>query len=183
VGVSGPSNYEIATGTIAPPVVAADSGGGWVALKDYLIAVRAGDEALAAERDQRYREVGAERDQRYAEVKAAEEKALKVKETADLKALDLASQIQTYKDEKANELREQISSERGLYATRDDLASALREINATIRPIAEYVSGQQGRSGGERDSRTERRLDIGQVVAVVAVIVAILSVVLYALKK
>jgi vacuolar-type H+-ATPase subunit H len=111
----------------------------------------------------RYREVGAERDQRYSEVKAAEEKALKVKETADLKALDLASQIQTYKDEKANELREQISSERGLYATRDDLASALREINATIKPLAEYVSGQQGRTGGH----AEQRLNISTIMAVV----------------
>ena len=50
-----------------------------------------------------------ERDRRYAEVNIEREKALKIKETADLAALQLAREIQSYKDEKANELREQIS--------------------------------------------------------------------------
>jgi hypothetical protein len=59
-----------------------------------------------------------ERDRRYFEVNVEREKALKIKETADLAALGLAREIQTYKDEKANELREQINSERGLYLTR-----------------------------------------------------------------
>jgi len=70
-------------------------------------------------------------DRRYAEVNVEKEKALKIKETADLAALQLAREIQTYKDEKANELREQINSERGLYATKDDLAAAIREVIAS----------------------------------------------------
>jgi hypothetical protein len=147
-----------------------DIGQGWVALKDHLAAIRSGDQALQAERDLRYQEVGAERDQRYAEVKAAEEKALKVKETADLKALDLASQIQTYKDEKANELRSQIESERGNYATREDLMSAIRELSATINPIASYVAQQQGRAGGQLDQRTEQRLNINILIGCAALL-------------
>ncbi len=90
----------------------------------------------------------AERDRRYAEVNVEKEKALKIKETADLAALQLAREIQTYKDEKANELREQINSERGLYATKGDVTSAVEKVEATIVPLAEYVSRQQGRSAG-----------------------------------
>lgn len=76
-----------------------------------------------------------ERDRRYAEVASEREKALKIKETADLAALELAREIQTYKDEKANELREQISSERGLYVTRNE-----------FQPIADFFTSQQGGS-------------------------------------
>jgi hypothetical protein len=75
----------------------------------------------------------AERDRRYNEVNIEREKALKIKETADLAALGLAREIQTYKDEKANELREQIGSERGLYVTRPE-----------IKPLADYVTAQSG---------------------------------------
>ncbi len=73
-----------------------------------------------------------ERDRRYSEVNIEREKALKIKEEADKAALGLAREIQTYKDEKANELREQISSERGSYATKADLAAMARELQATI---------------------------------------------------
>lgn len=97
-----------------------------VPLRDHLAAIR--------EYDLR---VGAERDRRYAEVNVEREKALKIKETADLAALQLAREIQTYKDEKANELREQINSERGLYATNKD-----------IEPIRSYIAAQTGRGLG-----------------------------------
>lgn len=97
-----------------------------VPLKEHLEALRAADMRFNEERDRRYAEVNIER-----------EKALKIKETADLAALQLAREIQTYKDEKANELREQISSERGLYATNKD-----------IEPIKSYVSSQTGRGLG-----------------------------------
>ena len=97
-----------------------------VSLKEHLEALRAADMRFNEERDRRYAEVNVER-----------EKALKIKETADLAALQLAREIQTYKDEKANELREQINSERGLYATNKD-----------IDPIKSYVSSQTGRGLG-----------------------------------
>ena len=94
-----------------------------VSLKEHLAALRTADMRFEDERDRRYSEVNIER-----------EKALKIKETADLAALQLAREIQTYKDEKANELREQINSERGLYVTNKD-----------IEPIKAYVSSQTGR--------------------------------------
>jgi len=89
-----------------------------------------------------------ERDRRYTEVAFEREKALKIKETADLAALQLAREIQTYKDEKANELREQINSERGLYASKDDVIASAGKIEAMIAPLQTYVASQQGRSGG-----------------------------------
>jgi hypothetical protein len=71
-----------------------------------------------------------ERDRRYTEVNIEKEKALKIKETADLAALGLAREIQTYKDEKANQLREQIGSERNLYVTKEGLDSAIAKLAA-----------------------------------------------------
>ncbi len=97
-----------------------------VPLQEHLQALRTADWLFMAERDRRYAEVNIER-----------EKALKIKEVADLKALDLAREIQIYKDEKANELREQINSERGLYVT-----------HAEMEPVKAYISGQTGRGIG-----------------------------------
>ncbi len=90
----------------------------------------------------------AERNLRYAEVKAEQEKALQIKEKADEAALNLARDIQVYKDEKANELREQINSERGLYATKGDLQAVSEKIEATIKPLSEYVSTNRGKGEG-----------------------------------
>lgn len=92
---------------------------GWTVetLHAYYEALRVADERFDRERDRRYAEVATER-----------EKALTIKETADLAALELAREIQTYKDEKANELREQIGSERGLYATKADLMAAIEKV-------------------------------------------------------
>jgi len=85
-----------------------------------------------------------ESDRRYSEVAQEREKALKIKDEADRNALLLAREIQTYKDEKANELREQINSERGHYATKDDLKAAIEKVDTKIDPILAYVLAQQG---------------------------------------
>lgn len=124
------------------------SSGTDVDLREYLsVVVQALDRRSAELRaaDLRFHE---ERDRRYSEVALEREKALKIKEEADKAALGLAREIQTYKDEKANELREQISSERGLYASKGDLLSATEKIEATIKPLADYITAQQGRSQG-----------------------------------
>jgi hypothetical protein len=119
---------------------------GWTTdtLRAFNDALRLADERLR-DADHRFYE---ERDRRYSEVALEREKALKIKETADLAALSLAREIQDYKDEKANNLREQISGERGVYATKEDLTATTRELVATIKPLAEYVTSQQGRGLG-----------------------------------
>src|SRR6202166_1120530 len=108
---------------------------GTISLQEHWEALEAANEKFMAERDRRYSEVNIER-----------EKALKIKEEADKAALGLAREIQSYKDEKANQLREQIGSERGSYATKEDLASALREIGASIQPLTTYVANMAGQT-------------------------------------
>src|SRR5580765_2268989 len=110
-----------------------------------------------------------ERDRRYAEVKSAEEKALRVKEQADRDALGLAREIQTYKDEKANELREQINRERGLYATKSDISALNDKFEAAHKPVVEFMSSAQGRGLGVTSSWTV-------VIGAVALIVGLLTV-------
>ena len=118
---------------------------GTITLQEHWEALEAANEKFMAERDRRYSEVNIER-----------EKALKIKEEADKAALGLAREIQSYKDEKANQLREQISSERGSYATKEDVASAVRELTASIQPLATYVAGMAGKSqqGSEQAGAT-----------------------------
>jgi hypothetical protein len=106
----------------------------------------------------------AERDRRYSEVNTEREKALKIKETADLRALNLADEIQKYKDEKANELRSQIERERGTYATQQDLKGVLEKMEIAIKPLTEFVAHEAGRTGGRNDSR----LDVGLIVQILA---------------
>lgn len=97
-------------------------------------------QALQEERDK----FMAERDRRYAEVSIEREKALKIKEVADLAALQLAREIQTYKDEKANELRSQIERERGDYATRSDLNALSDKFDTAMKPVVDFVSSSRG---------------------------------------
>ena len=85
-----------------------------------------------------------ERDRRYGEVKVEQEKAIKIKETADLAALELAREIQTYKDEQHNGVLEQLKEERGTYATKDDLAGAVEKIGETIKPLADTQNRESG---------------------------------------
>jgi len=101
--------------------------------------------------------VALEVDRRYSEVNIEREKALKIKEEADKVALALAREIQTYKDEKANELRSQIESERGTYITQTEL-----------KPISEYVAQQTGRQNSGTDYRNV-------LLAVAALAIAILT--------
>jgi hypothetical protein len=55
-----------------------------------------------------------------------------------LAALQLASKIQEYKDEKANELRSQIEREQGERATKAELQAAVEKVQAERK-----VGGQQ----------------------------------------
>lgn len=94
------------------------------------------------------RELAHERDRRYSEVGLEREKALKIKDEADRRALELAREIQALKDEQANRLREQISSERGLYATHLELKSLEEKLEAKLGPLISLAAGIAGRDRG-----------------------------------
>jgi hypothetical protein len=119
------------------PTSSSPPAGDWVSLRDHLAALKVAEEKFAAERDRRYAEVNLER-----------EKALKIKDTADRDALALARADQTYKDERANNLRTQLERERGDYASKDDLIAVADKLDATIRPLVVFMSTRQGREGG-----------------------------------
>lgn len=109
----------------------------YVPLKEHMEALQAAESRFQEERDRRYSEVNTER-----------EKALKIKEEADKVALDLARQIQTYKDEQANELREQINTERGSYATKEDIKVITDKFETALLPLTAFVSASGGRAAG-----------------------------------
>lgn len=90
------------------------------------------------------RELMAANDRRYSEVAHEREKALQIKDKADDEAKRLQRETQTYKDEKANELRSQIERERGLYVTRPELQGIVEKLEAAVKPLADYVTSQQG---------------------------------------
>ncbi len=117
--------------------------------------LRDADQRLADERE-RFRN----------ELDAAHAKALQVKDIGDTRvaealarALDLARGHQDYRDKQANELREQINSERHLYATKEEtevsrlrLAGELKvhmdTVQALLHPLIEFVNEQRGKRLG-----------------------------------
>ena len=133
-----------------------------VPLQEYLAAVRENDRRFEAERDRRYAEVNRER-----------EKAFMIKEAADRAALELAREIQTYKDAKANDLRSQIERERGSYVTQDQLMALTREQAAALKPLTDFVAGQQGRQGGQEYQRTSAGDLMTRTIAAFTLVVAI----------
>jgi hypothetical protein len=143
---------------------------GWTldTLQEHYSALKRADERLDAERER----FNQERDRRYSEVNIEREKALKIKEEADKAALGLAREIQSYKDEKANQLREQIGSERGSFATKDDLSAAIREITVTVSPLTAFVSSQRGIHEGAQTTIT-RTLSIIGALAGISTIVSV----------
>ena len=97
-------------------------------------------------------------------LREADQRALQIKDKADEEALALAREIQAYKDEKANELREQINNERGVYVERREFEEfrqryvdahvALEDkFDAQLKPINDYITGREGRSAGSTDIR------------------------------
>jgi hypothetical protein len=140
---------------------------GTITLQEHWEALEAANEKFMTERDRRYSEVNTER-----------EKALRIKEEADKTALGLAREIQSYKDEKANQLREQINSERGTYATKDDLAAALREITASIQPLSTYVAGMAGKTQQTDQQLGASRASSSNLTVVIAAIALVISLVM-----
>jgi hypothetical protein len=147
-----------------------DNGGGWTldTLQEHWEVVNTLNEKFQEERDRRYSEVNTER-----------EKALKIKEEADKAALGLAREIQTYKDEKANQLREQINSERGSLSSKEEVAALKREIDAAMAPLHAYVASM----AGQVKQADASRLNVVSVVSIVYGIMATVGVVALLLAR
>lgn len=115
------------------------------------------NEALR-EAEKRFQE---ERDRRYSEVNEA-------KELAENNALRLAREIQVYKDEKANELREQINAERLLYVRKEDISSMKDKYDG----ILEFVATKRGSEKGVDKTLYYLIALIGVLIGVIGLLVA-----------
>jgi hypothetical protein len=136
------------------------NGGKWT-LESYIAhneALRLADKEFLLERDRRYLEVALER-----------EKAVRIKDDADKRALGLSRDAQTYKDTKANELREQINSERGAYALKTDITAISEKMDSALRPIMEYIAADRGRGIGALDNRATMAWVVAFVIALIAI--------------
>lgn len=100
-----------------------------------------------------------ERDRRYKEVDDERANALKIKDKADANALALQSETQKYKDEKANELRAQIESERGLYVRKEELI-----------PLSTYITEQRARNEQVQETKSGKQVNIDNSTKIIAVI-------------
>jgi hypothetical protein len=110
-----------------------------------------------------------ERDRRYSEVAAERERALQIKQEADATALELARGIQSYKDEKANALRSQIESERGVYLTREEYDAKHQALaNAIARNTAEIAEQRTSGITAHRTTSEIRALGLAVFMAIVA---------------
>jgi len=133
----------------------------FVTLREYLEGLRAADQRLADERDRRYAEVSRERE------RAASEKA-----AADDRALQLARAAQDYRDQQANHLREQLYTERGTFITKSDHQALIERVEASIKPLADFVAAQQGRLIGEAGTRADVSDLAGRVIAGLSLLVS-----------
>lgn len=141
---------------------------GWTVdtLMEYGRALRIADHRFSEERDRRYAEVALER-----------EKALKIKETGDRDALELARQIQTYKDEQHNGIVQQMDRLQATYATKSEVAALGERFDTALAPVLIWVASQQGQATAAADARSNQYLSNGQLLGVVGAIVGLLSLV------
>ena len=160
-----PNEEEIGGGaSISTDPASGTSAATDVSLREYVTLDKDWQWRFLQERDRRYLEVAAERDRRYQEVQAERDKAEVIR-----------ASTQAYRDEKANELRDQLARERLDYASKTDLIAAIGTINATLEPLVRYVAGQQGGRQGALDQRTFVAWAAALVFGVVAIYVALNS--------
>ena len=131
--------------------------------------------------DERFRSTSLESDERFKSValqfKERDERSSQLAKTQD-EALKAALQSA----EKLNEAQGSANKEANA-KTEITFAQQLKAVTDKIEVINGRLDRGEGTASGQQDLRTERRLDLGQVIAVVAVIVAITSVMILVFKK
>ncbi|HYS44065.1 MAG TPA: hypothetical protein VEM32_08815 [Geobacteraceae bacterium] len=121
-----------------------------VPLHEHFLALREADRRFQEERDRRYAEVTTERQ----------------------KALKLDRKMQDYKDKRNNALRDQLSQERGLYATKADIAALREYFDALHAPVVEFMASELGREGGSERTSQKYRAALSQRLVIYGVIIS-----------
>ena len=135
--------------------------------------LRKADHELAAELRLADQALARETDRRYTEGNELRARALKIKETADRDALELDRASQTYKEARNDALREQNLKETGIYATRDDLAMVVTRIEKTLKPLADFVSAQQGATKGSQITMGKIFASIAATGTIIGIVISI----------
>jgi chromosome segregation ATPase len=110
-----------------------------------------------------HRRLDEERDRRISEVRKADQEAIATKDQGDQRALELAREIQVYRDEKSDRERERINKESLLYVNRDQLDSSVRELKSAIDSVQDTVtrfSARLDRTEGEGEGSNAARTRI-----------------------
>jgi len=120
------------------------------------------------------------------------EKFLAIDGTFSSNALALTAALAAQKEaaaeqNKSNTLaitKSEVATKEKIDSNAQQTATSLQSLAARLDDLKERVDRGEGSTSGEKDRRTEQRLDVGQVIAVIAVIVTIVAaVILYATKK
>jgi len=108
-------------------------------------------------------------------LRAADQRALEIKQRADEQALGLAREGQTYRDEQANRLREQITQERVEAREREARLLTKEEYDRRHDDLVKLVNGLATvqAEGGGRSAGLDKLIAYG--IGAAAVVVAVIS--------
>lgn len=108
-------------------------------------------------------------------LRAADQRALEIKQRADEQALGLAREAQTYRDEQANRLREQIAQERVEAREREAQFLTKEEYERRHDDLVKLVNGLATvqAEGGGRSAGLDKLIAYG--IGAAAVVVAVVS--------
>lgn len=96
----------------------------------------------------------------------------------DLKAADKAERAIEARLIGMNELRSQIESERGRYATKADLEAMSLRFDTAMRPVEQFIIETRTRLTTLGDVKTDRREGLGSIFGAIGAAVAILGVII-----
>jgi hypothetical protein len=125
---------------------------------------------LSEEREKRY-------EQRFADAETATSAALAAAEKAVTKAEIAADK----RFESVNEFRQALTDQTGTFITRVEAIAIMDRNTERIQELADRLNKGEGHTAGTVESRTERRLDVGQMVQTAGLVLLAVSVLIAAI--
>ena len=122
------------------------------------------------------------------------DKAIQAALVSAEKAVTKAETASEKRFEGVNEFRQSLADQTAAFPTRTEVTAQLEVVRATADRNTEALKDIElrftsrldlasGRDTGQGETRTEQRLNMSQVIAGIATLVAVISLVLYAIKK
>jgi hypothetical protein len=158
--------------------------GGWTVstLRTHLEAMLAASAELARQRfgdqDKAVQAALVAQEKAVAAALAATERAVIKAETAAEKRFDANNEFRGQLADQAATLMPRAEAEQRLGSLEEKSEQAVKALTDRVGELADRINRSEGTTSGVSASRSERRLDLGNIVAVVAVLALILSVLL-----